>query len=320
MSDHGARNEGERIVVIANPRGAGGRVGMERARIEAAVSRAFAQATIRWTTAPEDATRIAREVATDADIVAAVGGDGTCHEVVNGLFEGSRPLNPKVVFTVIPFGTGGDLVRSLEIPKRLEDALWIAATGVTLPMDVGELTWASGASRLFINVAGFGINAEVCRIANASSKRWGGAVTFLGATARALASWTPRRASWRWTGPDGDGALDAETLSGFVANGHYCGAGMWVGAGGRMNDGVFELTVLPPLGAVGSVVHFPKLRNGRLVETPGAVRARVWSVEVGELPVETDGEPREAGPLRARVLPAALQIRGGWLRPPGSAS
>jgi YegS/Rv2252/BmrU family lipid kinase len=310
---------GERLVVIANPRGGGGRAGARRAEIERAVDRAFGQAEVRWTEGPRHAEELAREAAERADIVAALGGDGTCHEVVEGLMTGPGE-RPRPIFSVVPFGTGGDLVRSLEIPKVLDKSLWIVATGATVPLDIGRVQ-RGGTTAHFVNVAGVGANGEVCVRANRSSKRLGGTVTFLSAIVATLASYRPSPARWTWSGPDGDGALEAETLAGFVANGHYCGAGLWVGRGGSMADGWFDLTVIPALGVGTAMLNLRHAADGRLDRIPGAVRARARIVEVhGELPVELDGEPQGLAPLRAEVLPRALHVRGGWLRPPSEIS
>lgn len=314
---HGARNQGEKLVVIANPRAGGGRAGAQRSQIEAAVGRAFEHAEVVWTERPGHGTQIARERAPDADIVAALGGDGTCHEVVNGLFQEGRPVNRRVIFSTLPFGTGGDLVRSLEVPKRLDKALWIAATGTTLPLDVGHTRWATGEERVFINVAGVGANAEVCVRANRSSKRFGGTVTFLGAIISTLLEVRARRATWKWSGPDGGEEIEMDTLAAFCANGHYCGAGLWVGRGGSMADGLFDFTVIPQLSVVRALGALPRAFAGTFDEIPGVYRRKASTVELQtDLPIENDGEPRSPGPLVFSVLPRALQVRGGWLQPP----
>lgn len=316
---HGARNRGERLTVIANPRAGGGRAGAERTTIERAVARAFEHARIVWTEGPGHATELTRGALAESDIVAALGGDGTCSEVVNGFFEDGRPLSPNTIFTVLPFGTGGDLVRSLEIPKRLEDALWVASTGVTLPLDAGHVRWPDGSGRMFINVLGFGVNAEVCHIANRSAKRFGGQVTFVRSIFQALASFAPREAHWRWEGPDGPGERTMTTLAAFCANGHYCGAGLWVGRDGRMNDGCFDLTVLPPLSLGGAVRRMPDAYRGHLEHVPGAFRVRATKVRLdSELPIEADGEPQAAGPVEVTAVHRTIQVRAGWLRPPVS--
>ncbi|MDP2312789.1 MAG: diacylglycerol kinase family protein [Pseudomonadota bacterium] len=318
----GAQNRGERLIVIANPRAGGGRAGANREAIERAASRAFAQVEVRWTEGPGHASELARKAAGEADIVAALGGDGTCSEVVNGLVPAGVPVNPKVVFTVIPFGTGGDLVRSLELPRPVERAFWLAGTGMTLPLDVGLIAWDDGTKRSFVNVAGIGANADVCRRANASNKRFGGTLTFLGAVLGALREFDARRVAWSWEGPDGAGEAELETFAAFCGNGHYCGAGMWIGKGGSMADGVFELTIVPQFPLMKALRLLPQVYNGRLGDHHEVRRIRVTSVRVGsEIPLEGDGEPLAAAPARISVVPRALQMRGGWLNPPrGGAS
>jgi len=340
----GARNEGESIVVIANPRAGGGRAGARRSEIEAGVARAFTHSRVLWTEHAGHGTLLARQVAEEAarngeaPIIAALGGDGTCHEVVNGLFVDGVPVHRRVVFAVLPFGTGGDLVRTLHVKKNLQDALWVASTGMTLPLDVIKLTFptrgaggtlgagqARGAgssltgarSEICINVVGFGINARVCELANKSAKRFGGTATFLSSILRALRTFEPVPVTWSWDGPDGPGGVTMETHAAFCANGQYCGAGLFVGKGGSMADGVLDLSIVPKMAALNAIGHLPKLYSGDFNTVPGVVQARVTRVEVSSaIPVETDGESIGDAPVVIEVLPRALMVRGGWLKPP----
>lgn len=316
----GARNRGERLVVVANPNAGGGRAGRARPEIEAAVSRAFENAEVRWTQAPGDATALAREAALGgADIVAALGGDGTCNEVVNGLMGESGPVAPRVIFATLPYGTGGDLVRTLEIPRGLADGLWVTSTGTTVHVDVGRVDFERGGGRWFINVAGAGANAEVCQRVNRSGKRFGGSLTFLGAIVATVGSFEPQLAQWSWSGPDGEGECEMETLAAFVANAHYCGAGLWVGRGGSMADGAFDVTLLPRLTVAQAAVALFRSRTGEFNRIPGARCFRASSVQMrGTLAVETDGEPHDAGAALFSVRARALQVRGAWRHPPVS--
>ena len=315
---HGARNCGERLVIVANPNAGGGRAGKQREEIEAAAARAFEQVEVVWTSRQGHASELAREAALGgAAIVAALGGDGTCNEVVNGLMGDEGPVNPRVIFTTIPFGTGGDLVRTLEIPRRISDALWVASTGTTVHVDVGRVRFDTGEARWFINVAGAGANAEVGVRVNGSGKRWGGTLTFLGATLTTVRDFVPIRANWRWRGADGEGEKELDTLAAFVANAQYCGAGLWVGRGGSMADGHFDLTLIPGLRLGTALRSLPFTRTGELERIPGAFRVRASEIRMeGPLQVETDGEPRSVGPASFSLVPRCLQVRGAWRRPP----
>lgn len=181
-----ARNENERIVCVLNPKAAAGSAGERQAELRRAVSRAFVHGEVVVSEGPGHATELARQAIRDgADIVAAVGGDGTCNEVVNGFFDKGKLIRRTVAFSIIPWGTGSDLAKSLSAPSGIEDALWVASTGMTLPTDAGIARFESEngvQERVFLNVAGFGANGDVVHRANTGSKRFGGRATFLQAT------------------------------------------------------------------------------------------------------------------------------------------
>lgn len=86
------------------------------------------------------------------DLVIAAGGDGTVHEVVNGLVEHPHP--PKLA--ILPCGTTNDFARALHLPKNLIHASDIVAKGKTIHVDVGKF-----GDRYFINVAAAGKVTEV---------------------------------------------------------------------------------------------------------------------------------------------------------------
>jgi diacylglycerol kinase (ATP) len=325
-SDARARNETERIVCVMNPRAAAGRSGARLGELKRALDRAFAQAEVWKTEGPGHASELAaRAIAEGADIVAAVGGDGTCNEVVNGFFEDGKLRSRSSIFTVIPFGTGSDLSRSVRAPTELADALWVAATGMTLPTDVGHIRFVGhdGApgERVFINVAGFGANGDVVHRANSADKRLGGKATFIQATLGSLLNFEPPKVEVEWDGPDGPGRWSGSLLSAFVANGAYCGGGMNVGSGGSMHDGAFDLTLLPTKGRVRNVAESWRLYDGTVWKVAGSRRVYASSLRARSLDgqavlLDVDGE--QPGLLEAefRCLERVLQVRGGWLKSP----
>jgi diacylglycerol kinase family enzyme len=133
-----------------------------------------------------------------------------------------------------------------------------------------------------------------------------------------LASYRPQRVELRWEGPEGPGEWEGELSNAFVANGHYCGGGMFVGKGGSMFDGVLDLTVLPPMDLLTSAANLPRLYRGTAHEAPGAFRVAVTRVQArcvtagSSLLVDADGEQPGSLPVEAQVLPGSLRMRGGW--------
>jgi len=321
------RNRTERICLIANPKAAGGRVGKRLDALKTLADDAFENWELRLTEGPNHASELASGAVHDGfDIVAAVGGDGTCHEVVNGLVSPEAPSDHEAIFAVVPFGTGSDLVRSLEIPTNTEEALAIANCGITVATDVGHaryvLSDGSPTDRRFINVCGFGANGEVANRVNAGSKKLGGTVPFVKATLRTLVDYSAQRVRLTWSGADGDGEWEGKLLSAFVANGFYCGGGMFVGKDASMHDGQFAFTVIEDANILRLLVNLPRLFTGTIHEASpafrvSATRLRAEALDEGRpILVELDGEQPGALPLDLEILPRALQVRGGWLKNP----
>ena len=173
------------LCVILNPKAGAGSAGKQLKKLRHHLATFFTEFDIRETKYPRHATELA-ELACDQgfDIVAAFGGDGTCHEIINGMLSDDQPRNPKTRFGLIPFGTGSDLRRTLQVPKHTPQAIELLATSNPVLHDVGKCTLIgnTNATEYFINVAGFGANGEVARKANRRSKRLGGKATFFSTT------------------------------------------------------------------------------------------------------------------------------------------
>jgi len=172
------------VRLVLNPRAGAGRAGRRVDDLRRAADRTLPAWDLVLTEGPGHATALAAAAAADPRVatVAAVGGDGTCHEVVNGMVEGRRARRPGLAFATVPFGTGSDLQKTLEIPADLESALRVAGAGAARAADLiaVELDGPQGrVSECIVNVAGFGANGEVVRRANRMDKRLGGAITFL---------------------------------------------------------------------------------------------------------------------------------------------
>ena len=106
-----------------------------------------------FTTGPGDGTRLARQaVAEGIRQVAVCGGDGTVHEVVNGL------VGSDAVLGIVPSGRGNDLARVLGIPGDVESASAVLMDGVDRQIDLGRI-----GDRYFGTVATLGFDSVVAR-------------------------------------------------------------------------------------------------------------------------------------------------------------
>jgi YegS/Rv2252/BmrU family lipid kinase len=253
-------------------------------------------------------SELARRAADDgAALLVAVGGDGTVHEVVNGVAG-----RPDVELAVIPRGTGRDFVRTYEIPHGLEEALRIARDGRTRELDLGRASyrsWQGGEQEAyFANIASAGMSGAIAKRANESSKALGGKISYFAATVAVFA---------RWRVSELTVTVDQERRSAsmhdvVVANGRYFGGGMMITPGAEPDDGVFDVLLIGNLTKRDLLLTLPKTYRGRHLPHPKAELLRGTTVTIDALeplPVELDGEQPGTTPVRLELVPRALRLR-----------
>ncbi|MCP4428119.1 MAG: diacylglycerol kinase family lipid kinase [Chloroflexi bacterium] len=147
-----------RVKIIMNPWSDQRRAIQRKEQIEALV-RQYGGAEIALTERPGHAAELARQAADDGyDLVVAAGGDGTVHEVVNGLVHGGKS---ETKLGVIPIGSGNDLAFGLGIPLEIEGAARRLFTGRERWVDLGRVEDEHGRFRYFDNNFGMGMDAMV---------------------------------------------------------------------------------------------------------------------------------------------------------------
>src|SRR5574343_1595904 len=113
------------------------------------------------TSSADSATRYAREAAlSGARWVVAVGGDGTVHEVVNGLMSVPEAARQQLALAVLPTGTGNDCARSLGSGNSVPDLLALMAAGQVHALDLIRVTLADGSVRWGNNIGRIGITSD----------------------------------------------------------------------------------------------------------------------------------------------------------------
>ena len=306
--------------LVVNPRSAAGATGRQFDHIAANVREHLGDFDHAFTERPLHAAELTRHALRGgADLVIAVGGDGTINEVVNGFFEEARPgeaakvIHPGAALAVLPHGTGGDLRRTIGLDGDLRKSAR-HLKGKRTPLDVGrcEYTDADGEThaRYFVNVADAGVGAEVVRIANDSSKVLGGQLTFTIASLRALAGWSDARIT---ASLDGSPKQELAITTYAIANGRYFGGGMMVSPEAKLDDGLFHVTVWSGFTLLDFALKGGQLRDGTHVKLAGTKTASARRVRLEPGPgrvarVELDGELVGQLPATFEVLPGAIQL------------
>ena len=109
---------------------------------------------------PTHATELAKQAGEDGyDMVIAMGGDGTVHEVVNGVMQ--IPVKKRPIMGVVPVGSGNDFAHSIGIPMQSDRALAYALNGEASTVDIGLMTDENGRKEYFDNTVGIGFDAVV---------------------------------------------------------------------------------------------------------------------------------------------------------------
>jgi YegS/Rv2252/BmrU family lipid kinase len=242
-----------------------------------------------------------------AELLVAVGGDGTVNEIANGIAGRSG-----VELAIVPRGTGRDFVRTYRIPHRLDDALRTATGGRTREIDLGRARFRSWRGETkesyFANIASAGMSGAIAKRANETGKALGGKASYLWATLAVFARW---RTSEIEVDAGGESRRSPMHLV-VVANGRYFGGGMMITPDAEPDDGVFDVLVIGNLTKRDLLLTLPKTYFGRHLPHPRAelLRAPIVEIDAAEpLPIELDGEQPGTTPVRFEIVPRALRLR-----------
>jgi len=239
-----------------------------------------------------------------------VGGDGTVHEVVNGLLGSGR--GDAVELAVLPRGTGKDFARSLRIPTNVGRAIEVARDGLVRTVDAGRasyLGWdGSPADAYFANFAGAGISGAIARRANTTSKAMGGRLSFFWATIAVFARWKSAAVTVEIEGTRRAG----EMFEVLAMNGDYAAGGMWVTPEAEPDDERLDVLLIGDVTKADFIRTFPKIYRGKHLSHPKieVLRGRRVHVDASiPLPIVLDGEQPGTVPASFEVVPRALRVR-----------
>lgn len=302
-----------KITFVINPVAGNGRISRHWPELQRRLLERFPDMRIEFTRAAHAATEITRQALhTGCDVVAAVGGDGTIHEVVNGFFEDGHLINPHACLGVIAMGTGSDLVRTFNPTRDLETLAHKFENREARLCDLGRLTCRTNEGiermRYFINIADAGFGALVAHRVNTSSKRLGHFLSYLGGLLRTLKDYENKRIKIRL---DESTAWEQTVNSVIVANGRYFGGGMLVAPTAQPNDGLFDIVVIGDISRTEAVMNLRRLYTGKLAEHQKVTvfQGKRVALESEHLVfIEADGEIPGRLPATFEIVPGAIKV------------
>jgi YegS/Rv2252/BmrU family lipid kinase len=298
------------IDLICNTRSGRGGVAKALPEVEAELRRRDLAYRIHRTEYAGHATDIARAALEEGrKFLVAMGGDGTVHEVVNGMIADDAPVNPEAVFGVVAAGTGCDFIKTFGIPSSPSGAVALLEGPDSFPIDIGKVTRDVNGVEVtsyFANIAEVGIGADVVERAQ-RLPRW------LGPTVYLVAFWLVMRKHRIAQAKVDlvDRVYDGPMNNMVIANGQFFGGGMKIAPKAAPTDGLLDIQIehARKREAIGLM---QKVYKGKHLPHPDIFESKrvKASVEADRpLRIEADGELLGFTPASFEVLKDALRLK-----------
>ena len=244
--------------------------------------------------------------------IVAIGGDGTIHEVVNGIFIQKKVPTTEICLAVIPAGTGNDWIRMFGISKTYSEAVRSLVEKRTVLQDVGKVSYYETCvshTRYMANVAGLGYDAVVnLKYNHLKDDGKYGKTLYLRSAFQTFLKFTPKKFNIKC-----DDKLFYEGLvfSGAVGIGKYNGGGMQQTPDAEFDDGLMDLTIIKKMSKLRIVRNFKLLYSGNIYSIPKVLHSQAKKIEIQTWPetrIEIDGEAVGTSPFVFELVPQSIRV------------
>jgi len=239
--------------------------------------------------------------------IICVGGDGTVHNVINGIMSQTTCPSNTIHLGVIPIGTGNDWARSYDIPKNLSAAVKIIAKDRVNHQDIGkiELLNPKGSIVYFNNLVGVGFDGLVVSKVQ-KYKYLGGIAYFLG-TLQSLV----KAKNFRCAITTNSLQLSTRTLMVLTGLCRYSGGGMQLTNSPDPKDALFDISIAENLTSIDIIRNLSRLYNGTISKSKKVITSKSDFIKITILEkplpyIEADGELIGSGGMQISIVPRAL--------------
>lgn len=263
---------------------------------------------------PTHATELARQAAMDGyDVVVAIGGDGTVHEVINGLMQAPEDKRPKL--GIVPMGSGNDFAHAVGIEQNPEKALQVVLEGKSRKIDIGVIEDEHGRKEYWDNSVNIGFGGAVNIYSHTISWLRG----FLMYLVAVLQVMIRRYDVMHMRIKSNTGNWEDELMMLAVCNGPREGGGFVTAPGAKLDDGQLNFTAVRRVSRPMMFRLIPEFMAGTQGKFTKQIQmGTVQSIEIeskSPLWLHADGETwagfsSSVHKLKISVLPGALEILG----------
>ena len=298
------------MTLICNARSGRGGVGKALPDVRSHLEQRGLEYEVVYTEGRGHASQIARErLESGSRFLVAVGGDGTVHEVVNGMLAGDEAVNPEAVLGVVAAGTGSDFIKTFGLPAMPAHAVAHLDGADSFPIDIGKITYMQDGAevvRYFPNIAEAGLGAA-CVARAERLPRWLGPTVYFFAFWMTLRKHKPASVVVDLVDRKYEGPMNNLV----VANGQFFGGGMKIAPKAAPTDGLLDIQI-DKVRKREAIALVPKIYKGEHLPHPDikeAKRVRCSITSDRPLPIEADGEVLGTTPATFEVLKNAINLK-----------
>ncbi len=296
--------------MIINPASAGGATGKRWPALKQEIDASGLSCEPKFTRDSGHAAELAKEAAQEGyEAIVAVGGDGTFHQVVNGLAQ-SQAMG-QVALGLIPSGTGNDIARNLGIPRNTRKACQRLRDPRLRRIDIGVVVHGAGAEKresFFLSAAGVGFDAAVVHSRERYLRGLRGRAPYVLCILLTLPGYRNREVGLTL---DGAARWNKRVNLIVVSNGRYFAGGMKIAPAADLSDGWLDVVTVGNVGKFEFLRSLLRVYTGTHIGHPKVEVARAGEVEIHSqepLLLQADGVLLGQNPCRIRVLPSALSV------------
>ena len=300
--------------IIINPSAGNGKAGKQWKNIEATLKKENMNFQVHRSERALHCTELAKSlIEKGARYLIGVGGDGTNHEIVNGIMQQTAVSTHEVTYGFIPVGTGNDWVKTHNIPKNITKAIQVIKVGKTTFQDIGLAKFHRNnkpEQRYFVNVAGMAYDAHVGKVSNSERKKITNKLYYFLLIFKCLFQYKSKQARIFL---DGKKVANQHFYTINVGLCKYSGGGMQFVPHAEIDDGQFAVTYIDSIPKLKVIFSTHYLYGGKITKFKHAklFKAKYMKVEaVNDAPtlLELDGEFVGETPVEFEILPKALKV------------